>query len=240
MAIIIPRREIWTRQPPAGTPLDWSNPINNDLVGVWVPGTSRRNLVTGVDLVPINGGCTKEATKKGLATANHGLSLNGTTNPAFTTDINIDVTKPFLLLAWFSSDDLPSTSGYGAPFQGNATYGLGFTYHHSSTAFQNAFQVRTTSGWFAAKFDTPVAKKPLMWVGMCDLVNIKAYTNGILSNTTALTGYVVNGGNLIIMGRAGNYNFNGDGVLFAAWNGDSVKNINVKKLNDNPLQIFAP
>lgn len=229
-SIILPSR--WTRQPRYRVEIDGNNQLSRGLAGLWLP-TANTNLVNNVALTVKNGGPVREGGPEGVAWANHGLALNGTASPGLSTGIYTTGETALTIYALFSSDDDPSSTGYGAPFQSED---FGFSFHHANATFRNVIQAGQT--WVTVKYPTPSAGQTLSWCGVLDGSLLSAYSSGgfvgsaAASTTPRIREY-------LILSRAGDYNFNGKGYLFAVWP-RALQYSEAIELTRNPWQIFKP
>jgi len=161
--MIIPIHEAWDRQPPAGTPIDWSNPVVRALAptDLWVPDVfGGRNLVRRAH-------ADIKASQASVGPSAHGMSINGT---GITTTSSVsgfetlagacDYTgaAALTMFALLSFSGNQSGDGYEAPIIRTDQDGTPANAHMALDVFQGpaSYVIRPllatsgTSGWTAS------------------------------------------------------------------------------------------
>ena len=229
-------RKPWNSQPQEAVS------VNPDLglTEIFLPSIGNRGLVSGVTLTK---GTTQPSDKVGVggrAFENSGLALGGTSNQYWgSPNIYTAGLTDLTIFALFETFDVSSTAGYGSVmFEKDV---CGFQVNHANSTYRDSFSVRDGAGAYkAAKFDALLANTLTLWVGTKAGGNIYAYTNGVLTSTTACNaGALSTPTNSRIMSRDGGYNWNGR-VYLAGYANRSWSDSEVAEFERNPWQLFAP
>lgn len=219
----------WDSQPQEVVGVNPAGPFGTADVGdLWVP-QSTQGLLTGRPLTNVSTGVERTAGVHGIGFTTSGQTINaGGAGKGLDTGFAYGKsTSQITFFCLFESFDAVSAAGYGGPIGDDVVQ---FQYHHGSAPFQNTFVVRAASGAYAkAKFSTPAANTPVVWVGTYDGATVRAYTNGVLTGTAAtISGatYATSASNTKINTRGSNYPWNGRvyvvGAQQRAWSAEEV------------------
>ena len=234
----------WTTQPPAGTPIDWSNPLADGLIFVYVPNNCGFDLVSGETGTAVAGVATPlRAGAAGVtgdwkATSSLAYANNGYFNPPTVS-----------LMAYVRGNAAPATNTgiLSKPFDGNATlpsYGLVLNYSDNDDI---CFSIRQAGGQSGPSFAyTPPANESVVLMGTYNGAEAALYAAGVLLAQKAVTGAPQSGtgaGNSLIVSGSSDSAvataFSGDIYCGAVWK-RGLLGSEVERLSANPWQLFLP
>lgn len=241
----------WTRQPPAGTPIDWSNPLSRGSIFGYLPtrgafgtdyvGHRASALVSGGDQPVIVAGAAGQTVR-----------WYGYNTLYFPRDAALEPANAVTLLAYVRADSATMRGANNRPII--KTYGNNQTSPYSSWDFSwnafgtgpnyVAFNVGLGGGTYAAATlaDTGV---PTVVVGTYDGAHISLYQDGVLVAQAGASGVITydttSTGDLLVSGVSnvsGGDSWSGDIYLAHVWN-RALASSEVARLR-NPWQLFVP
>ncbi len=233
----------WTRQPPPGTPIDWDNPLTDDLRFLYC-GNALVDVVGGRKFYPLGTQYSSRAGSEGITT-----SWGGAGSAYVARDAGLE--PP--VASWAAYTKTPGAIGnYARPF--GKTYNNGTAAPYVSYDFEwnpsdgnpDSVQATSTSGGSATA--TPLVVIPTGSKTICVATNsgslLSLYVNGLLRESTSMAGPIAYDtsatGNLVISGSnaaTASNEWIGDLYLAALW-GRVLTPADVWNFSDNPWQLF--
>ena len=231
----------WTVQPPAGTPIDWDNPLADGLIFVYVPNNCGFDLVSGETGTAVAGVATplhagaSGVTGKWAATSSLAYANNGYFNP------------PTVSLMAYARANAPAanTGLLSKIFSGNTTvpsYGLVLNNAGNNDICFSIRQAGAQNGPISAY--TPPANESVVLMGTYNGAEAALYAAGVLLAQKAVTGAPQSdtgaGNSLIVSGSSDSAvttAFSGDIYCGAVWERGLLGG-EAERISINPWLLF--